>query len=345
MNSTTAPVQPAARTSAPSAPSGRPPRRWLPLIDVPIVFIVVGIAGTFLSGNVQFLAATILIYVLLAASTNMLVGWQGIVTFGHAAYFGIGTYLLALLRGVTINPLLLLLIAGIVGSLAAAGFAALTARLNGIAFAMMTLVFGQVLYQLVYTVPALHGDDGISGIPSGQLFGKSLLLSQNFWWYAVIVVGVCLTVLRVISKSSFGRTVLATRDDELRAIALGVPVRTTRVLVMAIAGFFAAVAGALFVQQQGIASSDNLYWLASGNAVLMCLIGGVGYFWGPAIGAAIFVWLNTEVFNSIPYADLFIGIILLAVVLLFRGGIAGLAAQAARAVARRVRPRVRSARS
>lgn len=339
MNSTTAKARPALPRPAPNGRHPRSAATWLSLCEVPIVFAVIGIAGTFLPGNGQFLAATIVIYALLAASTNMLVGWQGRVTFGHAAYFGIGTYLLALLRGTPINPLLLLVMAGVVGGVVALAFGALTVRLNGIAFALMTLVFGQVLYQLVFTIPALHGDDGIVGIPSGVVFGKNLLLPTNFWWYAVVVVGICVTALRLISRSTFGRTVLATRDDELRAVALGVPVRAIRVMVIAIAGFFAAVAGGLYVQQQGIATSENLYWLASGNAVLMCLVGGVNYFWGPLIGATVLVWLNTEFFNSIPYSDLYIGIILLAVVLLFRGGIAGLCVKAG-GLGRRFRDRL-----
>ncbi|MGP3536058.1 branched-chain amino acid ABC transporter permease [Microbacterium sp. RD1] len=295
--------------------------------DVILVVAILGVVIALTRGNIQFLAGTIAIYALYALATNMLVGWLGIVTFGSAAYFGAGAYFVALMREIELNPLLLLLLAGIVGAVLAAFFSALTIRVNGIALTMLTLVFGQILYQLLFSFGFLGGDDGIAGVPSGELFGLRLARPENFWIYVVVVVGVCLLAIKAIYRSSFGRSVLAVHDDPLRADALGIPLKRVRVMVFVLAGFFSAIAGALLTQQQGIVTSESLHWLTSGNVLIMCLIGGTASFWGPVIGAGVLLVLETQLFRGISYSSLFIGLILLAVVMVFRGGIAGLPKQ------------------
>ncbi|MDR1387691.1 MAG: branched-chain amino acid ABC transporter permease [Propionibacteriaceae bacterium] len=319
---------PAAPPTAPPADLASRATRALGRFDVPVVMVVVGLAVAFFPTNLQFLATTMLIYGLLAMSANMIVGWLGTMTFGHAAFFGAGIYFVALMKDFHLNPLLLVVLAGVVGALFAAFFCVVTLRLSGIAFVMMTMVFGQVLYLLLFTIKKLHGDDGIPGVLPGKLLGFNLLMPKYFWWYAVLVVGVCLFVMRLIHRSTFGHSVLASRDDPIRAAALGVPTLSIRTRVVILAGFFAGVAGALFVQQQGIASSDTLYWLNSGNIVLMCLVGGRGHFFGPVVGAVVFVWLNTQLFQGINYANLFIGGIFLVIVLALPGGLSGLPGKA-----------------
>jgi branched-chain amino acid transport system permease protein len=288
------------------------------------VVVVVGVAGTLLPANMQFLLATMVIYALLAISANMVVGWHGTMTFGHTAFFGVGIYSVALLQGLKLNPLLAVLIGGLVGAAFALVFSLLTLRLTGIGFTMMTMVFGQVLWLLLFTIPGLHGDDGIPGVIPQPLFGVSLLRSVPFLWYALFIVGVCALALRAIHRSTFGQAIFATRDDPVRAAALGIPITALRTCLLIIAGFFAGIAGALFVQQQGIASSDTLYWLMSGNIVLMCLVGGRGHFWGPGLGAVVFMWLNTQLFSGIYFNNLFIGLILLVIVLALPGGLASI---------------------
>lgn len=295
--------------------------------DVLIIAVVIGVAVSFAQGNIQFLAGTIAIYALFAVATNMLIGWLGVVTFGAAAYFGAGAYFVALMRDIEISPLLLLLLAGAVGVVLAVVFAFATLRVNGIALTMLTLVFGQILYQLLFSFRELGGDDGIPGVPSGQLFGLRLARPEDFWIYVIVIVALCLAALKMIYRSSFGRSIIAIHDDPLRADALGVPLKSTRVKVFVIAGFFSAVAGALLTQQQSIATSESLNWMLSGEVLIMCLIGGSASFWGPAIGAALLLVLDTQLFRGISYSSLFIGLILLAVVMVFRGGVAGLPAQ------------------
>ncbi|WP_286793146.1 branched-chain amino acid ABC transporter permease [Microbacterium sp. UBA3394] len=301
--------------------------RVLARFDVIVVAVVVGVAVSFAQGNIQFLAATVAIYGLFAMATNMLVGWLGIVTFGAAAYFGAGAYFVALMREFEIAPPLLILLAGLVGAVLALLFSAITIRVNGIALTMLTLVFGQILYQLLFSFSFLGGDDGIPGVPSGQLLGLRLARPEDFWIYAIVIVTLCVLLLKVVYRSSFGRSVLAVHDDPLRADSLGIPLKSTRVKVFVLAGFFSAIAGGLLAQQQGIVTSENLYWMTSGQVLIMCLIGGSGRFWGPLIGAAILLVLESQLFRGISYSALFVGLILLAVVMFFRGGVAGLPAQ------------------
>lgn len=301
--------------------------RWLLRLDVPIVIVVVGIIASLLQSNLQFLVVSIAIYALFALSTNMLVGWLGIISFGQAAFFGGGSYFAAVLRLMPINPLLVLLLAGLFGAALAAVFSLVTLRVNGIALTMLTLVLGQVLYQVIYTVPSLGGDNGIPGVPSGELFGLLLANPSTFLWYALIIVGICVLAIRLISRSSFGRSVVAARDDPIRADALGMPVRGFRTALFVLSGFFASIAGALYAQQQGIVTSDSVFWLTSGTVLIMCLVGGTKYFWGPAVGALVIQFLNTQLFNGISFSGLFIGLILLAVVLVFRQGLVGLPGQ------------------
>jgi branched-chain amino acid transport system permease protein len=297
--------------------------------DVLLVVVVAGLAVTRLETSAQYLATTIVIYSLFALSVNVLVGWHGTPSFGQAAYFGGGAYFVAMWREIDLNPLLLLLMAGLFGGVLALVFGVASARTHGITFAMLTLVFGQVLYQLVFTIDALHGDNGIPDVPAGQLFGLELGRPDVFWWYCILVVGVCVLSLRRLHGSSFGRSVFATRDDPVRADALGIPIARLRVALVVVAGFFAAVAGGLFAQQEGIVSPDSLFWGTSGNVLIMCLIGGIRHFWGPVLGAVVFVLLNTKLFQDLSYSNLYVGIVLLVVVLVFKGGLAGLPTQAA----------------
>lgn len=300
---------------------------WARYADVPIVMAVLYLLTSLTAGNIQFLAATMAIYALFAMATNMLVGWLGVMTFGQAAFFGGGAYFVAICRDLDLSPPVLVALAGLTGAVMAALFALVTLRISGIALTMLTLVFGQILHQVTFSIEGLRGDDGIPGVPAGTLFGMRLARPEEFWLYAVVVVGLCIWAIKAIHLSSFGRSVVAARDDRLRAEALGAPVRSFRTTIIVLAGFFSAVAGGLFAQHQGIVTPESLHWLTSGNVLIMCLLGGIRSFWGPVIGAALLLWLDTQLFSDIPYASLFVGLILLAVVLVFRGGVAGLPAQ------------------
>lgn len=292
--------------------------------DIPIVFVALAVIGALLPSNLQYLASSILILGLFAMATNVLVGWVGLVTFGQALFFAVGGYWVALMRHGDWSPVALVVVGAALAAVVAAVVGFLSVRLTGIAFAQMTLVFGQVGWLLIFTIKPLAGDNGIPNIPAGDFFGIDLKAPLAFWFYVLVMVFIVIALLRVVHRSSYGRNLLATRDNAVRALALGVPVRSIRIVAIIIAGTVAGVAGALFAQLQGLISAENAYWSWSGNAVVMCLIGGTAVFWGPMLGALIFQVLETQVFSGISYSSLYIGAILLAVVLLLRGGVLGL---------------------
>lgn len=316
------------------APTGNVDRsRYLPggITQVLLVALAGGLIVISLSTNHQYLATTMIIYSLFAVSANMLLGWAGTPSFGQAAFFGGGSYMVAIWRSHDLNPLALIALAGVLGATMAFVFAIISMRSRGITFAMLTLVFGQVLYQLTFTVKDLGGDNGLPGIPSGSLFGQDLSSSSAFVLYALAIVTICLLLLRRVFGSTFGLTVVAIRDDPVRAAALGASVRMVRIATFTIAGFFSAIAGGLMAQSSGIVTPGNLYWILSGNVVVMCVIGGLYYFWGPVVGAVVFTYLSVSVFQGATYANMYVGGVLLAVVLVFKTGLCGLPLPAAKA--------------
>ncbi len=291
----------------------------------PLVFGIVlsAVFGLLPSGQ-QYTLTTGLIYALLTASVGILFGWAGISTFGHAAFFGVGAYTLGLLMNKQWTPLAFLAVSGVVAGVAAFLFAMLASRVVRIEFAMLTLVVGQIAYLLTYRIGALKGDDGIYGVPRGTVFGMPIQTTQQFWWYAVGVVVLLLIVLRRIQMSSFGESLNASRDDPIKSASLGLPVKSLRVAAFALAGTMAGIAGALYGQQQGIITPSTLTFAFSGQIIIMALLGGLNRFWGPPIGALVFVELNSFLFSSTSHGELILGLILLVIVVFFRGGLLGI---------------------
>lgn len=298
---------------------------WKAVSDTLPVVAVMGVLVALLADDAQlFLFTTAIIYVLFALSTNLLFGWTGMSSFGQAAFFGAGGYSVGLLRDSGLSPLILLLVAGTAGLVFALVFGVVAVRTSGVEFAMLTLVFAQVLYLLTYRIDSLRGEDGIPGIPRGEVFGIDLGSQQAFWWFVIIVVGICVVALRRIQASSLGASFSAVRDDPLRAAALGVRVRVVRVIAFTMAGAFGGIAGGLFAVQQGLVSPLVLFWALSGNVIVMCLVGGLRHFWGPAVGAITFTLLNWYLFDQTEAPRLYIGLAFLVVVIVLPGGLASL---------------------
>lgn len=311
----------------PTAPVGFSPRRHLtalrPVIE-PVVFLVVVSACYLPVGpSQQFVLTTGVIYALLTASLGVLLGWSGIYTFGHAAFFGVGAYTAGLLKDHAFSPLLFLLAGAVVAAAAALVVGLLGSRIVAVEFAMMTLIIGQVVYLLTFKVDLLQGDNGIYGIPLGTLAGIDLTLGQNLWWYTVVVVAVLLGVLRRIQLSPYGASLNALRDDPVKAAAIGLPVRSLRLSAFVLSGTVAGVAGVLFTQQQGIVTPSTLTFTFSGQIIIMVLFGGLYHFWGAPIGAVVFVVLNNQIFGSTTHGTLILGVILLFIVVLMPGGMLG----------------------
>jgi branched-chain amino acid transport system permease protein len=291
-----------------------------------VLIIVVGAAGTLLLSGVNlFTWSLIWIYGLFALSTNVLFGWTGRASFGQAAFFGIGAYL------VSFDPIkswpapVALLAAGAAGAVGALAVSLVTRRSSGLSFAILTLVVGQVLYEVVNTTGPLGGETGLYGISAGSIGGLNVDTNyRSFACYTVIAVGICVIALSWLRSSYLGLSMAAVRDNARRSASLGVPVARIHATAFSVAGCFAGIAGALFAQQQTTVSASLLNWSFSGDVVVMCLIGGMYSFWGPVLGAALYTWLTTAGFAGSSNANLYLGIVLLIVVLVFPGGIAGI---------------------
>lgn len=305
------------------------PRSWdlRPLYE-PAIFAVVVSAVFFASPpNMQYVLSIGVIYALLATSLGVLFGWSGIYSFGHAAFFGMGAYTTALLREQEWDALVFLVVSGVVAAVAAVLIGVIGLRLGKVEFAMLTMIVGQICYLLTFRVPGLEGDNGIYGVPRGTLLGIDVTGSTTFWIYSVVVVSMVLGVLRRIHLSAFGESLNAVRDDPVKAAAIGLPVRQLRIAAFTLAGGIAGLAGGLFAQQGGIVTPTSLSFTFSGIIIIMSLLGGMARFWGPAIGAIVFQLINALVFANASHANLYLGLILLAVVLVFPSGLLGVLAR------------------
>jgi branched-chain amino acid transport system permease protein len=304
----------------------------------PLIFLVVTSAAYFvMPPNMQYALGIAVIYALLATSLGVLFGWSGIYTFGHAAFFGMGAYATALLKDQAWTPLIFLGISAAV----AAGGAVLIGwagnRLGKVEFAMLTMIVGQIAYLLTYRVDGLEGDNGIYGIPRGEMFGVDLNPPNSFWWYSILVIALTLGVLRRIHLSSFGESLNAIRDEPIKAAAIGIPVKSLRLAAFTLAGSVAGIAGGLFAQQGSIVTPTTLSFTFSGQIIIMAILGGMLRFWGPAVGAILFQFINTLVFANASHGTLMLGTILLAVVLLFPSGVLGVLVKLRKLTARAIR--------
>jgi branched-chain amino acid transport system permease protein len=275
-------------------------------------------------------ATRILIYAMAAASLNLVLGYGGMVSFGHAAFFGAGAYIVGILasEGVTSLWIAWPLAIG-VAALAALVVGAISLRTRGVYFIMITLAFAQMTYYVFVSLKAYGGDDGLT-LPSRST-GLGVSLANDFVWYYMVLflLTAVLFLLHRLLASRFGRVIEAIRENETRAVALGYPVYRFQLLCFVISGAIAGLAGALIANQTSYVGPSLLHWVQSGTLMIMVILGGVGRFWGGAIGAAVLLVLE-EIFSGSsllgPYSlhwQLPVGVILLAVVLFAPRGIAG----------------------
>ena len=276
-------------------------------------------------------ATRVLIYAMAAASLNLVLGYGGMVSFGHAAFFGAGAYIVAILAAEGITSLWIAWpVAVAVAALAALVIGAISLRTRGVYFIMITLAFAQMMYYVFVSLKAYGGDDGLS-LPGRSSIGLGVSLSNDFVWYYIVLalLALVLFLLHRLLDARFGRVIEAIRENETRATAIGYPVYRYQLLCFVISGAVAGLAGALIVNQTSYAGPTLLHWVQSGTLMIMVILGGVGRFWGGPIGAAVLLVLE-EVFSASPllgpYAlhwQLPVGLILLAVVLFAPQGLAG----------------------
>jgi branched-chain amino acid transport system permease protein len=286
-----------------------------------------------------FLANDVLIWALFATSLNLLVGYTGLVSFGHAAYFGIGAYTTGLLMKKLAWPFALAFpAAGVLAAGFALVFGFFCVRLTRIYFAMLTLAFAQIVWAICFKWNEVTGgEQGMPEIPYPGLdwMGRlplvgALRTSDYFYLLTVVLVAACLWVLRRIVGSPFGRMLTTVRENAERAEFIGVNVRRYELAAFVLAGAFAGLAGGLFgIFNRGV-FPDFAYWTKSSEVLIMTLLGGMGTFYGPALGALALILLNQQIVSYTEYWPFVLGAILIVLLFAFPGGLAGAALTAVR---------------
>ena len=270
-------------------------------------------------------ATRVLIFTLAASSLNLVLGFGGMVSLGHAAYLGAGAYVAALCgqAGIT-EALLAFPIAMAVAGVFALLVGAISLRTRGVYFIMITLAFAQMAYYLFVSTASLGGDDGLP--LNGRMTLAGLPLADDSALFFAVL-GLCTAAMLLFGRladARFGRTLQAIRENETRVEALGYPVFRYRLVAFALGGMAAGLAGALLVNLTGLASPNLLQWTQSGTLLVMVIIGGVGYLYGGVVGAAVLLLLEESLVGVTEHWHIVLGLLLLGVVLFAPKGVAAL---------------------
>jgi branched-chain amino acid transport system permease protein len=297
-----------------------------------IVFLAIVWIPWFGSRYYTFLATDILVIALFATSLNLLLGSTGLVSFGHAAYFAIGAYACAILTKTYGMPFLVgLAAAPVLAGAFAALFGFFCVRLTRIYFAMLTLAFAQIVWAVCLRWnDVTGGEQGLPSVPYPNMDWMSALplleglrVGERFYLVALVIVALCFALLRMIVNSPFGRMLTVIRENRERAEFIGINVRRYELAAFVIAGAFAGVAGALFgIFNRGV-FSDFAYWSKSAEVLIMVILGGMGSFWGPAVGAATLLWLHQQITAFTQFWPFVLGTILIVLLFAFPGGVVG----------------------
>jgi branched-chain amino acid transport system permease protein len=272
----------------------------------------------------------ILIWGLLAMSSDILIGYTGMISFGHSALFGLGIYgAAAALLSVEPPNLWLAMLYGLVASAGVAAFVAyFSTRLRDIYFAITTLIFSQIFYVIIFTwTEVTGGENGLTfsrpalGIPG--LFSVPFT-TETLHWFVLAVVTLSYLVLRRITQSPFGMVLQAIRENEARTRAIGYPVQRYKIVAVMLSGLFAGLAGVLYAIQNRFAAPDFVFFLISGEVVIFNVIGGIGTLVGPIVGAAAFLLLREALSRFFTeYYLIPLGLIFIAIVIFMPQGLLG----------------------
>jgi branched-chain amino acid transport system permease protein len=272
----------------------------------------------------------ILIWGLLAMSSDILIGYTGMVSFGHSAFFGLGMYGAAAALLTTRPPSLgLAILYGLVAAAAVAAFVAyFSTRLRDIYFAITTLIFSQIFYVIIFTWTDLTGgENGLTfsrpalGIPG--LFSVPFT-TQTLYWFVLAIVTASYLVLRRVTQSPFGMVLQSIRENETRTRAIGYPVERYKIVAVMLSGLFAGLAGVLYAVQNRFAAPDFVFFLVSGEVVIYNVMGGIGTLVGPILGAGVFLLLR-EAFSRF-FTEFYLiplGVIFVAMVIFMPQGLLG----------------------
>ncbi|HUB47103.1 MAG TPA: branched-chain amino acid ABC transporter permease [Acetobacteraceae bacterium] len=296
---------------------------WALLLTVPFWLPMVG--------GYTALAGRVLVLGLAAMSFNLLLGFTGVMSFGHAAYFGLGAYGAGLaLKFLAPSTPLAMLMGTLLGGIAGAIVGALIVRRRGVYFAMATVAFGQIGFYIAYTWNDLTGGyDGLRGFERApiNLGFTTLDITNNgtlFYYFLLFVFAVAVCLQGLLLASPFGRTLLAIRENERRARFLGIPIERHIWLSFTVSCFFTALAGSLYALLNNFADPMAMHYSLSGEIVIMAVMGGMRAFWGPLVGAAVFVVLQDQISSMTVNWMSFVGLIFVLVVLFFPRGLLGM---------------------
>lgn len=267
-----------------------------------------------------FLTIDFMIMSLFAMSYNLLFGRGGMLSFGHATYYGLGAYIVAILQNkYGVPPWLGLVAAPAVAALSALAIGWFCVRVTGMYFAMLTLAFGQLVFTVVLGWHDFTGgDDGLPLVLPGWMMS-----AFNYYYFCLLIVAVCVWLIYRITRSPFGVALGAIRDNRQRAAYIGLSVRRVELRVFVIAGALAGIAGGLRAPLQQMAFPSLLNWSQSADPLLMALAGGIHTFIGPIVGAALFVFTNFAITSHFEYPLLMFGTLVLLIVLFLPDGIVG----------------------
>lgn len=304
--------------------SARPPRQSQPWTLLPaLAVVIVALLAPYFA--YPLFLTKILCFILFASAVNLLLGFTGLLSLGHAAFFGGAAYIAAHSAKVwgfsfELSLLSAVLFSTVLGFL----FGLLSIRRKGIYFAMVTLALAQMLYFLVMQMPFTGGEDGITSVPRGTFLGVFDLNNSLTMYYVVLLfVGAGLALIWRVVHSPFGHILASIKENEPRAISLGLQPDRYKLIAFVLSAALSGLAGGLKATAFQVASLLDVTWHMSGEVVLMTLLGGLGTLAGPGIGAAIFVALEHYLSTSGLPITFIIGIVFMLCVMLFRRGIYG----------------------
>jgi len=295
---------------------------WAALLTVPLWLPLLG--------GYNALAGRVLVFGLAAMGLNMLLGFTGVLSFGHAAYFGLGAYGAGLTLRYLVHSTPAAILAGtLLGGLAGSLFGLLIVRRRGVYFAMCTIAFGQLWYYLAYSWNSVTGGfDGLRDFHREAIGFPPLVLDitsggNSFYYFLLAIFAAAVGLMGFLLRSPFGRTLLAIRENERRARFLGIPIERHIWLSFSISCFFTSLAGTLYALLNNFADPLGLNYVMSGNIVMITVMGGMRTFWGPLVGAVLFVMLQDYVSSMTANWMFFVGLTFVLVVLFFPRGLMG----------------------
>ncbi|MEX1059762.1 MAG: branched-chain amino acid ABC transporter permease [Methyloceanibacter sp.] len=316
-----------------------PSMRLILLCVVPILVVLIALPKVIDIYQTQLLTYG-LVFAIAALGFNLLLGYTGLLSFGHSAYFGLGAYSAAfMVRYFGIGSMELFILGGvIITGLVTAAFGYICVRHTRIFFSILALALSQVLWTLAYKFFwVTGGTDGLR-VPFGSLTllgglvdfkgrGGYQAFITYYYYYVLLLFCIATVLMWVIVHSPFGKALQAIRDNETRAQFLGIQIRRYRWLAFLISGSFTGLAGILWVPLNGLVTPDILYWPFSGEIVFMTVLGGFRSFTGPIVGAVVFNYLRTYAVASTEYWQMLLGIVLLILVMVLPTGIVGTVAR------------------